>query len=142
MSELHLQVMRERLKRRDLPARTVRIAVANAIEDNPAAREVINALSRAEITFLTIPQAQAQPATRSAKLEADEDLIQRLTDQWNAKVAPKDAALRDAAKAHADVIAQLRAEQQRLIDDADRIQRLIDQLDKRYQEMIAPPPQQ
>ena len=132
----------EQIKARKLPDRTVRIAMANAIEDNPTAREVINALSRADIAFLTIPQAQAvATTTHPIQPAADDDLVQRLTDEWNQKVAPKDATLRDAAKSHAEIIAQLRAEQQRLIDAADRIQRLIDQLDKRYQEMTQPPQQ-
>ena len=48
--------------------------------------------------------------------------------------------MRKAARTHYQVISQLRAEQQRLIDEADRIQRLIDQLDKQYQDMTTPRP--
>ena len=36
---------------------------------------------------------------------------------------------------------ELRREQQRLIDEADRIQRTIDELDKEYQDMTTPRPE-
>jgi hypothetical protein len=39
------------------------------------------------------------------------------------------------------VIAQLRAEQQRLITEADRIQRAIDQLEKNWNDVVTPRPE-
>ncbi len=129
----------------DLPAgKRVRVAVANSVEDNPAARDVINALSAADVQFSVVPQAAATTAgttTRPGET-LDEPLLRRLqAQQWDQSVASHDTALRDAAKTHAQIIAQLRAEQQRLIDKADHIQRLIDDLEKRYQDMTTPPPQ-
>ena len=53
-------------------------------------------------------------------------------------VAPRNKALREAAQAHYEVITALRKEQNRLIDEADRVQRVIDQLQKEYQEMTTP----
>ena len=50
------------------------------------------------------------------------------------------AALREAAQAHYDVVNAMRREQQRLIDEADRIQRKIDELEKSYQDMTTPRP--
>ena len=50
-------------------------------------------------------------------------------------------ALREAAQAQYDVIRELRREQQRLIDEADRIQRLIDELERKYQDMTTPRPE-
>ena len=135
----------EMLKQRANPARRVRVAVANPIEENPTAREVINTLSAANVRFVAIPQATAQPVTRpvdiGADVRADDALIQRLREKWEQSVAPRGAAMREAARTHYDVINQLRREQQRLIDEADRIQRLIDQLEKQYQEMTTPSPQ-
>ena len=64
-----------------------------------------------------------------------------MRDKWQRAVAPHDKALREAAQAHYDVINTLRREQQRLIDEADRIQRLIDRLEKDYQEMTTPRPE-
>jgi len=128
----------------NLPAdKRIRVAVANAVEDNPAARDVINALSAANKQLTVIPQAAATTlASGSGDENAPDDaLIRRLRAQWEQSVAPHESALRDAAKTHAQVIAQLRAEQQRLIDEADRVQRLIDELDKRYQDMTTPQPQ-
>jgi hypothetical protein len=70
----------------------------------------------------------------------DEALLARATQKWEAVVAPKAAALREAAQAHYDTINALRREQQRLIDEADRVQRAIDALEKRYQDMTTPSP--
>jgi hypothetical protein len=126
--------------------RRVRVAVAGTIEDTPAASEVINVLSAAGVRFKTVPQtAAASPAPAHApaaagEVHADDALIARLREQWEKSVAPHDASLREAAKTHYQVMSQLRAEQQRLIDEADKIQRLIDQLDKRYQDMTTPRP--
>jgi hypothetical protein len=133
------------LKRLD-GQRRVRVAVANAIEENPTARKVINALSAEGIRFDTIPQAaNAAPTSRPTDLttgiQADDEAIARLRQKWEQSVAPHASAVRDAAKTHYEVISQLRREQQRLIDEADKIQRLIDQLEKRYQDMTAPGPQ-
>src|SRR5439155_25978432 len=120
----------------------VRVAIANTVEENPAARDVINVLSSAQIRFETIPQAGA--VTRPSDLagfHADDELIQSLRQKWEQSVAPQASAVRDAAKTHSEVISQLRKEQQRLIDEADKIQRLIDQLEKQYQDMTTPGPQ-
>jgi hypothetical protein len=142
--------------------RTVRVAVGNAIEQNPTARQVINALAGAGIAFRTVPQFDAAPGMSRAvaphsnsntaagpgaatsrdaiDLDADDALIQQFRSQWEQAVAPHAQALRSAAATHYQVITQLRAEQQRLIDEADKIQRLIDQLDKQYQDMTTPHP--
>jgi chromosome segregation ATPase len=68
-------------------------------------------------------------------------MMKRLRERWESKVAPHDKALREAAQAHYEVIESMRREQQRLIDEADRIQRAIDELQKQYQEMITPRPE-
>jgi hypothetical protein len=138
---------------KNVPAeRRARVAVANAVEDNDVARDLINGLSARGVQFQVIPQAAAtssgkasgalagSPASSPADFAAD-DLIRRLRAQWDQSVAPRDAQIREAARAHYEVITQLRAEQQRLIDEADKVQRLIDQLEKQYQDMTAPKPQ-
>jgi hypothetical protein len=85
------------------------------------------------------PSAEAvNGAVSDAKL--DEALLARATQKWEGVVAPKAAALREAAQAHYDTINSLRREQQRLIDEADRVQRAIDELEKRYQDMTTPSP--
>lgn len=129
-----------RLGKRQPPAKRVRLAIANSIEDNPAAREVMNALSRNDIRFLTIPQAESATSRPSAS-NSDDAMIDRLKKKWEQAVVPHDQAVRDAAKTHYAVIAELRSEQQKLIDEADKIQRLIDTLEKRYQDMTTPQPQ-
>jgi hypothetical protein len=140
----------ELLKARDGSPKPVRVAVANPIEENAAAREVMNALAAARIRFIAIPQAGATPQTTppttrptevSADVRADEELIRRLRAKWEQSVAPHGAGLREAAKTHYDVVAQLRREQQRLVDEADKIQRLIDELEKQYQDMTTPRPE-
>ena len=86
--------------------------------------------------------AFAAPAEgRLSDVAIDQEKIDRLQKLWNQKVSPRDAALREAAQAQYEVITQLRREQQRLIDEADRIQRLIDDLEKKYQDMTTPRPE-
>jgi hypothetical protein len=137
----------EMLKKVASGERRIRVAIANTIEDNPAARDVINVLSAERLPFVTMPQADqwmrqaTRPSFTAPEVAADDQLIQRLREKWNQAVAPRGEAVRDAAKAHYEVISQLRREQQRLIDEADKIQRLIDQLEKKYQDMTTPSPQ-
>jgi hypothetical protein len=127
----------------------VRLAVAGTIEESAAAREVINALAAARVRFVVVPQAAALAgasrgpvdANQGGDVRGDEALIRRLRGQWDQAVAPHAAGLRDAARTHYEVIAQLRREQQRLVDEADKIQRLIDELEKQYQDMTTPRPE-
>jgi hypothetical protein len=70
----------------------------------------------------------------------DQRKMDALREKWMAAVRPHSAALRDAAQAHYDVINAMRAEQQRLIDEADRLQRSIDALEKEYQDLTTPRP--
>jgi hypothetical protein len=87
----------------------------------------------------------APPATAPANpplsdVQLDEKLLKNMQQYWEKKVSPHSAALREAAEAHYEVIGNLRHEQQRLIDEADRIQRAIDKLEKEYQDMTTPRP--
>jgi hypothetical protein len=82
------------------------------------------------------PEQSEQPAPPAS----DPPQIAKLRERWNSAISPHRNDLRDAAKAHYDVISQLKREQQKLIDEADRIQRLIDDLDKQYQQMTTPQP--
>jgi hypothetical protein len=91
-------------------------------------------------------EIEGEGATQAAgpglsDVHTDEQLMKRLKDLWERKVAPHDKALREAAQAHYEVIEAMRREQQRLIDEADRIQRTIDELQKQYQEMTTPRPE-
>jgi hypothetical protein len=82
--------------------------------------------------------AGGEEPVSEAKL--DEELVARATKKWEQVVGPKAKALREAAQAHYDAINALRREQQRLIDEADRIQRAIDRLERQYQDMTTPQP--
>jgi hypothetical protein len=133
------------LKNQENASARVRVAVANAIEQNETARDVINVLSRSGIKFIVIPQAMAgpsaaaAPATRPAAI--DQELIRRVKERWEKDVVPHGQAVRDAARTHYQIVVELRKEQQRLIDEADQVQRLIDQYDKEYQNLTAPGPE-
>ena len=74
-------------------------------------------------------------------VQLDEQKVKALRSKWEQKVAPQNKALREAAQAHYEVINALRHEQNRLIDEADRVQRVIDQLQKEYQDMTTPRPE-
>jgi hypothetical protein len=85
-----------------------------------------------------------QPATTQPPLSdvhIDQPKVDRLQKYWEDKVFPHAAALREASEAHYKVLEDLRREQQRLIDEADRIQRTIDSLEKQYQDMTTPHPE-
>ena len=74
-------------------------------------------------------------------VQVDEKKVKALRAKWEQLVAPKTKALREAAQAHYEVVNALRREQNRLIDEADRIQRVIDQIQKEYQDMTTPRPE-
>ncbi|HZK81338.1 MAG TPA: YdjY domain-containing protein [Humisphaera sp.] len=87
--------------------------------------------------------APAKPATQPlSNVHLDVKQMDNLEKYWHEKVSPHAAALREAAEAHYKVISDLRREQQRLIDEADRIQRAIDKLEKEYQDMTTPRPEE
>jgi hypothetical protein len=79
--------------------------------------------------------------TALSDVQLDEQKVKALRSKWEQKVAPQNKALREAAQAHYEVINALRREQNRLIDEADRVQRVIDQLQKEYQDMTTPRPE-
>lgn len=79
-----------------------------------------------------------EPALSPVKI--DEQRVRELRQQWQKVVAPHAGVLRQAAQTHYDVLNALRREQQRLIDEADRIQRVIDELQRDYQDMTTPRP--
>jgi hypothetical protein len=87
----------------------------------------------------------SNPATESSdalsNVHLDQEKVDRLRQLWEQKVAPHADALRIAAQTQYEVIAQLRKEQQRLINEADRIQREIDELENQYQQMTTPQPE-
>lgn len=75
------------------------------------------------------------PAQAARKRE-----INALRDEWRTAMAPHSQAMHDAAKAHYDEIAKLRAKQKKLVDEADELEALIDELDRAYGEMTTPKP--
>jgi hypothetical protein len=88
----------------------------------------------------TEPAEQSNTAAPD-EVRVDEARMNALRERWERAVAPHNRALRQAAQTHYEVINQLRREQQRLIDEADRIQRVIDELETAYQEMTTPRPE-
>jgi hypothetical protein len=122
------------LANRRVPAKVRFTPDANApASEVKKVRDVLAASGPAEATGTTPPPL--------SDVKTDEALMKRLHDLWERKVAPHDKALREAAQAHYEVIESMRREQQRLIDEADRIQRAIDELQKQYQEMTTPRPE-
>lgn len=105
------------------------------------------------VTMIIEPiEDRAAPATQSAALpasdfheqpkliEQEKEQVATLRQKWEQAVAPHRQQMLDAAKAHYQVISELRRQQQQLIDKADQIQRLIDDLEKQYQELTTPQP--
>jgi hypothetical protein len=86
------------------------------------------------------PTASASTTEPSGDVTINQPEVDRLVQEWTQKVTPHSATLQQAAQAQYDTITALRREQQRLIDEADRIQRTIDDLQKKYQDMTTPRP--
>jgi hypothetical protein len=92
-------------------------------------------------TVLAAPgEPSAKPDAALSDVKIDEQKVKALKQRWEQIVAPKNKALREAAQAHYEVINALRKEQNRLIDEADRVQRVIEELQKDYQDMTTPRP--
>jgi hypothetical protein len=86
------------------------------------------------------PDASNVAGTTDAQINAAQQAVKNLQQEWEQKLGPHRAALREAAETHYKVIQELRAQQQKLIDAADRVQRTIDELEKSYQDLTTPRP--
>ena len=124
------------------PIKTVRVAAAPDA-DGAVVSRLLSAVKdmgiRVEASEGDRPRG-TKTTGQGAAADGDEAQLAALRQRWQEAVAPHQKPLRDAAQAHYEVINQLRREQQRLIDEADRIQRLIDELERQYQEMTTPRP--
>jgi len=80
------------------------------------------------------------PAPGLTGVAVNRVLVDELQQRWQTAVAPHKDELRVAAQTHYEVIAALREEQQRIIDEADKVQRLIDQLETQYRDITTPRP--
>lgn len=90
-------------------------------------------------TGATVQIAPAPPASGKIDTGASDDVdVNALKQEWEQAVEPHKKALTEAAQAHFQVIRTLRQRQQHLIDEADKLQRLIDQLERDYQQMTTP----
>ena len=93
------------------------------------------------VAALADKPAEAREGAKLSEVKFDERRVKALRERWEKVVKPKNEALREAAQAHYEVINSLRAEQNRLIDEADRVQRVIDELTREYQDMTTPRPE-
>lgn len=89
----------------------------------------------------TAPSPRGDTQDQAAPSTVDEVDVAELRKKWERAVAPHEHALKDAAQTHYEVIAELRRKQQALVDEADKLQRLIDELEKQYAEMTTPKPE-
>ena len=88
------------------------------------------------------PRAAGEGGEALSDVTVDQARMDALRERWLAAVRPHAAGLREAAQVHYEVITAMRDEQQRLIDEADRLQRAIDALEKEYQDLTTPRPVQ
>jgi biopolymer transport protein ExbD len=116
---------------------SARLAIAPST-DTAFTKQVTDALALADVTYETVGLPTSD---HLSDVTIDQPKIDRLRERWNQAVRPHDAALREAAQAQYEVLTELRREQQRLIDEADRVQRTIDELEKEYQDMTTPHPE-
>jgi biopolymer transport protein ExbD len=117
---------------------TARVATAPGA-DAAFVKQITDAITAAGVNIDTVKTDSSGDHLSDVKI--DQAKVDRLRDRWNKAVGPHGAALREAAQAQYEVITELRREQQRLIDEADRVQRTIDELEKQYQDMTTPRPE-
>jgi biopolymer transport protein ExbD len=132
--KITVERLSDALSNRRLPAK-VRIKVEPGAPSDEVAR-VNEAVRAAKVEV----EDGAKPLTGISDVTTDDAKIKKMKALWERKVAPHNTALKEAAQAHYEVLETLRREQQRLIDEADRIQRTIDELQKQYQDMTTPRP--
>jgi hypothetical protein len=107
----------------------------------PASRPTSRPASAATVPSTAATTQASDSSSGLSDVHIDQTKVDRLRQHWDETVAPHRQALRQATEAHYQVINELRKEQQRLIDESDRIQRTIDELDKEYQDMTTPQPE-
>ncbi|HEY2585328.1 MAG TPA: YdjY domain-containing protein [Tepidisphaeraceae bacterium] len=82
-----------------------------------------------------------QPVNVESDLRAAEQAAAAERKAWEDEVARHRDAMREAAEAHYRIMQALRTQQQKLIDEADRMQQTIDELEKQYQDLTTPRPE-
>ncbi len=123
-----------------LPEGTV-VRVAQSQPEGPAAMgQVTTILNDSGHKIESVKASAATDLPPISNVHLDEQKLTDLKTRWEKAVRPNADALRTAAQAHYEVISEMRKEQQRLINEADRIQRAMDQLEKDYQDMTTPRP--
>lgn len=135
MDELKQNLQRQR---RERPL-TVRLAAQKP--DDAIMRNLQDVLKGMDIQYEMVPPSDWPTKPDGGDQPRSHMDIDQLRARWQQAVSPHRNELREAAQAHYDVIRQLRREQQKLVDQADQIQRLIDDLERQYQEMTTPQPQ-
>lgn len=115
-------------------------AKGNAAGGQPVAAESVPAPTNAASVA-----APANPTTQPVNVEADlhaaEQTAAAQRKAWEEEVARHRDAMREAAEAHYRIMQALRTQQQKLIDEADRMQQTIDELEKQYQDLTTPRPE-
>lgn len=84
--------------------------------------------------------ATTQPVDVDSEIHAAEKTAAAERKAWQDDVAKHREAMRQAAEAHYRIMQTLRSQQQKLIDEADRMQQTIDELEKDYQDLTTPRP--
>ena len=86
------------------------------------------------------PGTGASPLSEIKSVKTDDAKVQEMIRYHDSVIGPRARAIREAAQAHYEAVETLRKEQQRLISEADLIQRAIDELEKKYQDLTTPQP--
>jgi hypothetical protein len=93
-----------------------------------------------QVARLSGPAAAAtQPA---GEVHLDQAKIDQLRQRWNQAMAPSSQSIQRMAQEHYEIMQQLRAEQARLVNEAERVSRVIEELQKQYNDMVTPRPGQ
>lgn len=88
-----------------------------------------------------VATASTQSVDVDSEIHSADQTVAAERKAWQQDVARHRDAMRQAAEAHYKIMQTLRAQQQKLIDQADRMQQTIDELEKEYQDLTTPRPE-
>ena len=88
------------------------------------------------------PPEAAAPSGPTVNVADVEKRVHALRELWRQEVSPNQDAVRKAAQAHYKIIEELQREQNRLVDENNRIQAVIDDLNREYESITTPHPEE
>lgn len=114
----------------------------NTVIAPPAGAAVtLHLVAVGEAAFLLATTAPSPTLSDTPTTQPNLDArIEALREEWEREVGAGSVTVRQAAQRHYETVQSLRVEQDRLLDEVERLQRVIDELERSYQDLVTPRP--